>query len=237
MAIFKTKKSFICLSFLIFFYANITYCMNNPTYTKLHENIYEINEQYFYSLKVHTYLIELNDIILLFDIPTYSNEVKEFILSFNKPAIALLSHGSCGIEDASTWQQEIELTVYAHQADEKHPWIRMVPDVFFTKVPHFDDDVEVIHVSGHSAGSVCLLHKPTSSLFTGDTIYGDETGAIRDVNKEQKREYEDLNDQLQSLHYLLQFNFNHIYPFHYNIIKDDAKQKLAAYLKKINKPK
>jgi len=148
MAVLKTKISLIYLLFLSLFYSNTTYCMNNPIYTKLHENIYEINEQYFYSSKVHTYLIELDDQILLFDIPTYSDEVKEFIQSFNKPVIALLSHGSCGIEDGIKWQQEIGLTVYAHQADERHPWIRMRPDVLFAELPHFDDDVEVIHVPG-----------------------------------------------------------------------------------------
>ena len=76
MDVFKTKITLINLLFLSLFYSNITCSMNNPIYTKLHENVYEINEQYFYSSKVHTYLIELDEQILLFDIPTYSNEVK-----------------------------------------------------------------------------------------------------------------------------------------------------------------
>ena len=37
-------------------------------YSKLQENIYEINNQYFYGEKVHTYLIDLKEEILLFDI-------------------------------------------------------------------------------------------------------------------------------------------------------------------------
>ena len=104
-------------------------------FSKLHDNIYEINNQYFYGEKVHTYLIELNDKVLLFDIPTYTNELKEFIMSFIKRPYAIISHGSCGIEDRIKWQKNIGLKVYAHKKDEKHPWIRMKPDVLFTEMP------------------------------------------------------------------------------------------------------
>jgi len=121
----------------------------NPTFSKLQENIYEINNQYFYGEKVHTYLIELADKVFLFDIPTYSEDVKKFILSFDKSPFAIISHGSCGINDGTKWQKEIGLKVYAHKNDESHPWIRMNPDVLFTEMPKFGNTIEVIHTPGH----------------------------------------------------------------------------------------
>jgi len=148
---------------IIYMMTNSCQAEKSSTFTKLQENIYEINNQYFYGLKVHTYLIELNDKVLLFDIPTYSKEVKEFILSFNKTPYAIISHGSCGIEDGTKWQNEIGLKVYAHKKDENHPWIRMKPDVLFIEMPEFDHTIEVIHVPGHSAGSICVLEANSKS--------------------------------------------------------------------------
>jgi len=201
------------------------------TYTKLQENIYEINNQYYYGEKVHTYLIDLKDEILLFDIPTYSEEIKEFILSFNKPVNAILSHGSCGIEDGTKWQKEIGLKVYAHKNDETHPWIRMKPDVLFMQVPEFDKTIKVIHTPGHSAGSICVLETNSKSLFTGDTFYADKKGLIRDFTKERQSHYENLENRIQSCQKLLEYEFENIYPFHYEILLKEGKEKLSDFLK------
>ena len=200
-------------------------------FTKLHENVYEINNQYFYGEKVHTYLIELEDKILLFDIPTYSEEVREFLLSFKKTPYAIISHGSSGIEDGTKWQNEIGLKVYAHKFDENHPWIRMKPDVLFTKMPNFDKTIEVIHVPGHSAGSICVLDYKSKSLFTGDTFYGNGKGAIRDFTKESQADYENLENRIKSCKNLVKYEFENVYPFHYEIIEKKGKQQLKEFLK------
>ncbi len=202
----------------------------DTTYSILQENIYEINKQYFYGEKVHTYLIELNDKVLLFDIPTYSEELKEFILSFKKPMYAIISHGSCGIEDGTKWQKEIGLKVYAHKNDENHPWIRMKPDVFFTEMPKFDKTIEIIHVPGHSAGSICVLETESKSLFIGDTFYGDKNGKIKDFTKESQSDYENLEDRIHSCKNLLEYEFENVYPFHYEIILKKGKDELKEFL-------
>ncbi|MDG3581477.1 MBL fold metallo-hydrolase [Galbibacter pacificus] len=203
---------------------------NGPVYTKLQPNIYEINNQYFYSEKVHTYLIELDDKVLLFDIPTYSDEIKEFITSFKKPAFAILSHGSCGISDGTKWQKEIGLKVYAHEADTNHPWLRMKPDVFFTEMPKLGENIEVIYTPGHSSGAVCVLDKSSKSLFSGDTFYGDKNGKIRDFSKENPADYENPSDRIESCKKLLDYDFENVYPFHYKIIEGNGGEKLAKYL-------
>ena len=203
---------------------------NDPVYTQLQPNIYKINNQYFYSEKVHTYLIELNDKVLLFDIPTYSKEVEDFITSFNKPAYAILSHGSCGISDGTQWQEKIGLKVYAHKADTNHPWLRMTPDIFFTEIPDFGESIEVIHTPGHSAGAICVLEKSSKSLLTGDTFYGNKNGEIRDFSKENPADYENPADRIESCKKLLEYDFENVYPFHYEIIEGDGKEKLTKYL-------
>ncbi len=202
-------------------------------YTPLHPHIYEINEQYFYSSKVHTYLLDLKESVLLFDLPTYAEDLEQWLLSFGKPLNAILSHGSCGIEDGEIWQEKIGLKVYGHQADENHPWIRMKPDVLFVEMPFFDENVEVIHTPGHSAGSICVLEKTTQSLFTGDTIYGNKEGKIRDIRKENYADYENIEDRLKSCQDLLKYDFKHIYPFHYEILEEKGKGALRDYLSKL----
>lgn len=218
--------------YLLIIYLILNSCQveKDPIYSKLKENIYEINNQYFYGEKVHTYLIELPDKVLLFDIPTYSEDVKKFILSFKKPPYAIISHGSCGIDDGIKWQKEIDLKVYAHKNDENHPWIRMKPDLLFTEMPKFDNTIEVIHVPGHSAGSICVLEKTSKSLFTGDTFYGNENGEIIDFTKESQSDYENLEDRINSCKKLLKYDFENVYPFHYEIILNKGKQKLKEYL-------
>lgn len=215
---------------IIYLLLNACFVEEDLVYTKLQENIYEFKDQYFYGEKVHTYLIELSDKVLLFDIPTYDDKVKDFIQSFHKPAIAIISHGSCGIEDGTIWQKEIALKVYAHKEDENHPWLRMKPDVFFTDLPIFDENIEVIHVPGHSAGSICVLEKNTHSLFSGDTIYGNKKGAIRDFTQESQAAYENLEERINSCKKLLNYEFNNVYPFHYEIILENGKEELEAYL-------
>lgn len=201
-----------------------------PVHTKLQPNIYEINNQYFYGEKVHTYLIELADKVLLFDIPTYSEDVRRFITSFDKPAIAILSHGSCGIADGTKWQKEIGLTVYAHIGDTNHPWLRMAPNVFFTRMPDFGENIEVIHTPGHSTGAICLLEKTSKSLFTGDTFYGNSIGVVKDFTQERQSSYENLEDRIKSCKELLNYDFDNVYPFHYKIIEGRAKEKLRKFL-------
>lgn len=215
---------------LIYFVLNSCQLEQAELYSKLHDNIYEIRNQYFYGAKVHTYLLELSDKVLLFDIPVYTDDLKEFILSFNKPPYAIISHGSCGIEDGTIWQKKIGLKVYAHKKDEDHPWIKMKPDVLFTEMPNFDKTIQVIHVPGHSEGSICVLESNSKSLFIGDTFYGNSEGQIKDFTKESQSDYENLEERIKSCKKLLNYEFHNVYPFHYEIILKSGKKQLRDFL-------
>ena len=109
-------------------------------------------------------------------------------------------------------------------------WARREPDVFFTKMPEFGKGIEVIHTPGHSAGAICVLEESSKSLFTGDTFYGDKNGRIRDFSKESPADYENPSDRIESCKKLLDYDFENVYPFHYEIIEKNGKEKLAEYL-------
>lgn len=217
--------------FILLMLSTYSCTSQESTVTQLQENIYKFNDQYFYGERVHTYLIDLEDKVLLFDLPTYSDEVKNFITSFNKPAYAILSHGSCGIDDGPRWQKELGLKVYLHQGDTNHPWLDMTPDVYFTEMPDFDPTLQVIHTPGHSAGSICLLDKASKSLFSGDTFSGKKGGGIVDFTKKNQASYENLDDRISSCKELLDYDFFNVYPFHYEIISEDGKARLKTFLK------
>ena len=223
------KTSFISLILIAIMVSSCT-SQSGSLFTMLHPGIYQINNQLFYGENVRTYVIDLEDKLLLFDIPEYSEALKDSILQFDKPVFAIISHGSCGIQDGTKWQKAVGLKVYAHKADEDHPWIRMRPDVLFTDMPQFADNIEVIHTPGHSAGSICVLEKTSKSLFTGDTFYGDSKGNIRDFTKERQSDYENLSDRIESCKKLLNYDFENVYPFHYETLTQEGKEKLASFL-------
>lgn len=209
-------------------------CKSKPSslFATLQPGIAEVLGQRFYMEKVHTYVLDLPDKVLLFDLPVYDEALRRSFESRNKPVVALLSHGSCGIEDGTKWQQKIGLKVFAHKLDAKHPWLKMKPDVFFETPPRLAPHLEIIHSPGHSAGSVCLFDSSTKSLLTGDTIHGNKDGSIRDFTTSKPESYEDPDLRLASCRKLLGIGFQSIYPFHYNPILGDARQKLSSFLER-----
>jgi len=50
------------------------------------------------------------------------------------------------------------------------------------------------------------------------------------MTKESQSYYEDLEDRIRSCKSLLNYDFENIYPFHYEIIESTGKQALATFL-------
>lgn len=201
---------------------------NQEIVAKINDYVYRFGNQYFYGESVGVYLMNLEDRILLFDIPEYSKEIEEFVLSFDKPIECILSHGSCGIKAGDKWRDKINLKIYLHKNDKDHSWLRIKPDLLFSdqKELNFPSNIEVIHTPGHSAGSICLLEKNTNTLFTGDTI-GGEGGKIRDFFR---FESDDVIGRFQSCQVLLDYSFDHILPFHYEMILEVGYEVLQDYV-------
>lgn len=194
--------------------------------SNLFPKIWRLNKQYFFESLVGVYAIELPDSLLLFEIPTYTSETKDFLTQFNKPIKALLSHGSTGIADGSKWQSELDVEVYLHEADKNYEWLKMKPDVLFDKVPNFGKGLKVIHTPGHSAGSVCLLYEPEGILFSGDTLCADKKGKILEGSHN-----DDPKQWTQSCRDLLKYEFKHILPFHYEMVMGTGKESLQNLVK------
>ncbi len=197
--------------------------------TKIDTNVYRFNNQFFYREKVGTYLIDLEDKVVLFDLPTYSIEIDSYLRSLKKPLIAILSHGPCGIKDGRIWQKKFSLQVYLHKLDINNEWLELKPNHTFTISPNIDESLEIIYTPGHSPGSICLLHKDSKSLFTGDTFAGNPDGSVRNFLKDPDASG-DLQLRLKSCKKMMKIDFDNILPFHYEMILRDAKASLTSFI-------
>lgn len=200
-----------------------------PLITTINSSITRFEKQYFYDELVGTYLIHGEDRLILLDLPSYSKEIESYLLSFKKPLSAILSHGSCGISDGAIWQKNIGLKIYLHKQDKDNKWLKIMPDVLFEESPEFGDDLEIIHTPGHTSGSVCVLHKPTKTLFTGDTFSGNRDGSVRNFMQDPDASG-DLQIRLTSCKKLLGFEFDTVLPFHYDMILKNAKSALQKFI-------
>ena len=200
-----------------------------PEY-RIAPNVYRFPNQFFYGEPVGSYLIEQNDFVLLIDGPMdLTEENEDFILNFGKPIKILLTHGPTA-GDSAKLQKSHKGKIYLHRADVKNRWLTVKPDVLFGDLPDFGKELEVIHLPGHSPGSVGLLDHRNQILFSGDTIAGTTVGEIRNFVKQG--DSEDLAARLRSVERLLTLNFNSLYPFHYSPIREKAHKELLKFAKK-----
>ncbi len=201
-----------------------------PAIERINSRAIRFLNQRFYSSKVGTYAIELPESILLVDLPTHTPELEEMLRAYDRPVRCILSHGSCGIPDGTIWQNRLDMEVWMHEADRSSEWLKMKPDVLFTKPPYFADDIEFLHTPGHNPGSVCVLDHATKTLFTGDTLAG-RGGRILDIRNDPHDEDGAL--RLKSVRSLLDQDFDSIHPFHDEPIAAGAKERLREYLESI----
>ena len=73
--------------------------------------------------------------------------------------------------------------------------------------------LEFLHTPGHTVGSLCVYHRETGSLFTGDTILGSGTTVV-------SPDHGDMRLYIESLNRLLTLDARTIYPGHGRIISE-----------------
>jgi glyoxylase-like metal-dependent hydrolase (beta-lactamase superfamily II) len=100
----------------------------------------------------------------------------------------------------------------------------------------FCDDLHVIHVPGHTKGSICLLYK-NQALITGDCVVGynerfPEQGN-NELNPPIKMYSMDYEQALKSLAKLMQYDFTAILPSHGTSIQERGKEKLQILLEEL----
>ena len=100
----------------------------------------------------------------------------------------------------------------------------------------FCDDLQVIHVPGHTPGSICLLYN-NKVLVAGDCVIGKSTGFPAPgpdaLNPPVKMYSRDYAQALESLHKLLVYDFDAILPSHGASITEQGKEQLIKMLQKL----
>jgi glyoxylase-like metal-dependent hydrolase (beta-lactamase superfamily II) len=97
----------------------------------------------------------------------------------------------------------------------------------------FTDDVQIIHVEGHTRGSICLLVKE-KVLIAGDCVVGkNEATPVmgpEELNPPIEMFSTDYAQALKSLKKLLNYSFSSILPSHGASIEVNGKEKLARMI-------
>jgi glyoxylase-like metal-dependent hydrolase (beta-lactamase superfamily II) len=89
-----------------------------------------------------------------------------------------------------------------------------------------DDEIEIIHVPGHTPGSIACYYPRKKALFTGDFVYECENGScLYDWTPRSS-----INDYLKSANYMIDWLNKHhvenIYPGHHTVINGKTAEKL-----------
>eukprot|EP00237_Pycnococcus_provasolii_P001627 CAMPEP_0119194292 /NCGR_PEP_ID=MMETSP1316-20130426/4136_1 /TAXON_ID=41880 /ORGANISM="Pycnococcus provasolii, Strain RCC2336" /LENGTH=382 /DNA_ID=CAMNT_0007189613 /DNA_START=80 /DNA_END=1228 /DNA_ORIENTATION=+ len=111
-------------------------------------------------------------------------------------------------------------------------------------LPDGGNDVEIIFTPGHSAGHVCVFHKPSKVLFTGDHLCGcgpkfpERYGQLYLLREFLEPVIWNVSEQIASLEKLVGMEFDTILPGHGRAhryfttsAKDDALETVIAFEK------
>lgn len=153
-------------------------------------------------------------------------------------------------------KKELKVPVAAHSADipfiegrEKVSNPQFVPeellkhfevetckvDISLKDDEFFNEDLRIIHIEGHTKGSICLLYRD-NVLIVGDTILGknllNPKMAPEELNLPAQWSCFDYKTALDNLPKLLNYSFNAILPSHGVSIKKDGKRRLEQLIQK-----
>lgn len=200
-------------------------------------NVYRFPDQTFYGEPVGSYLIDEDDFILLIDGPQQlTDEHQNFILNFDKPIKMFMTHNPTAGETPHL-QKKYKAKIYLHRADKNGEWLTVKPDVCIENNYKFNDHLTVLHVPGHTPGSSVLLDSTNKILFSGDHIEGTKDGEIYDFFKHLDGTEGDVEKRFESAEKLLDFDFEKILPFHYDMILGDGKGVLKRFINKYKQRK
>lgn len=161
----------------------------------------------------------------------YSRALFQCLLALgpkHRVTAAALSHSHLDHAGGLRWlTASIGPEVYAHPGTE--PVVR--PRIGDSKLEFLDEGsvlecdglkLDVYYTPGHSADSLCLLHRESGLLFTGDTILGQGTTTIQD-----------LGSYMATLERLLALKPKAICPGHGPIV-DEPEKVLREYIEHRN---
>ena len=201
----------------------------NPEF-RIGDNVYRFPNQYYYSEKVNSYLIEEDDFILLIDGPQdLTEEHEDFIIHTGKSIKIFMSHGPTGGQ-AEILQKKYKAKIYLHKDDINNEWLSVKPDHLIDDGFEFSSHLKVIHNPGHTHGSMSILDAKNKILFSGDQVQGTKNGEIRDFIEKDDGVSGDPEVRLESAKKLLRYDFDMILPFHYEMIRKNANNVLRRFI-------
>jgi len=109
-------------------------------------------------------------------------------------------------------------------------------DISLKDKEYISDHVQVIHVEGHTAGSICLLVE-NEILLSGDCLIGrnemNPLMGMDELNRPVEMFCLDYMQAIKNLSKLLNYDFNTILTGHGDSVKENGKEKLKALLQKV----
>lgn len=162
------------------------------------------------------------------DSPRFSLPLAKALLEFGGVRYVFLTHRD-DVADAAAWAQHFGAARVIHAADvtretqaAEHvlsgsgPW--GFPRGSYDgaeggpRPASAGDDALVLHVPGHTAGSLALLHRPSRSLFSGDTLA--HSAGLGRLTVFPRFCWHSLELQLASVAALVDHDFRHLLPGH-----------------------
>ena len=180
---------------------------------------------------VRSFVLEGDERVLLVDTGLGKGNIKDFVESLcGKPVFVLITHSDgdhvgCNALFDEIYMHPAEFSSYAAKGFDTS-----------TIEPIWEGDVidlgnrvlEVIHIPGHTPGSIALLDRENRFIITGDPV---QDGAIYMFGNAR-----DINAYIASIDKLLTYSdaFDTIYPSHGTLaLKPDILPKLAEAAKRL----
>lgn len=147
---------------------------------------------------------------VLVDSPRFAKPLVRRIEELGGIQTIFLTHRD-DVADFAKFRDHFGARVVIHARDATHETRRADLLIEGTEPHRLDDELLIIPVPGHTAGSACLIYRETF-LFSGDHLaYDEELGhpyAFRNAC------WYDWNEQIVSMERLAKFEFEHILPGH-----------------------
>ncbi len=93
------------------------------------------------------------------------------------------------------------------------------------------DRFKVIHVPGHTPGSICLLDQELRALFPGDLVY-EENGVLYEIPSQYSLDPSANREQIRKM---LEYEFKHVLPSHGKPILGNGYEKWRELVEKLMK--
>ncbi|PXF42311.1 hypothetical protein BWQ96_07946 [Gracilariopsis chorda] len=153
---------------------------------------------------------------VIFDCPRYSENLAKNIekLVGDRKLYLVLSHRD-DVYGHAKWAERLDCSRIIHAAECNSSQRTNECEIKLrdSQFPYnLDDDFVIFHVPGHSKGSICLLHKSSRSLFSGDHIAF--SSKVNELMAFRRYNSYSWDAQIESIAMLADINFKYIWPGH-----------------------